>query len=296
MVTLENDYLIVKIKEEGAELVSIVDKKTDYEFLWQADEKYWARHAPVLFPIVGKLKDDSYQFDDKEYHMSQHGFARDLPFRVQNITSNSASLYLKNTEETHEKFPFEFSLQINYILHYSSITVSYEILNPSTDKTLYYSIGGHPAFNVSQSTSGSKEEFDDVSFRFEPAGQYLQIPLSKDGLTIPNKAKYVEVNEVLLKHTTFKNDALIYQISQQTEIVLEDKTNDVAIRMKPNRMDFVGIWSPYPRRAPFVCIEPWSGIADPDNTTGHLAEKYAIHELRASQLMTHDYTMSFRKN
>src|SRR5699024_148664 len=168
--------------------------------------------------------------------------------------------------------------------------------SPVLPYTTLFRSGGHPAFNISQSPTCYKEEFDDFSFIFEPAGQYLQIPLSKDGLTTPNKAKYVEVNEVPLKHTTFKNDALIYQISQQTEIVLEDKANDVAIRMKPNRMDFVGIWSPYPKRAPFVCIVPWSGIADPDNTTGHLAEKYAIHELRASQLMTHDYTMSFSKN
>lgn len=296
MVTLENDYLIVKIKEEGAELVSIVDKATNYEFLWQADKKYWARHAPVLFPIVGKLKDDQFNFQDKSYQLTQHGFARDLPFHIQNVTSNSASLYLKSTEETLEKYPFAFSLQINYILHYSSITVSYEILNPATDETLYYSIGGHPAFNVSQSTRGTKPEFDNVEFRFEPSGPYLNIPLNKEGLTVPSKAKYVDIDNMPLKHTTFKNDALIYQISRQTEIVLEDKANKVEVRVKPNRMDFVGIWSPYPNRAPFVCIEPWSGIADPENSSGVLSEKYAIHELKPFQLMTHDYTMTFKKD
>lgn len=295
MITLENEHLIVKIKEKGAELTSVIDKKTSHEFLWQADEAFWARQAPVLFPIVGKLKDDRYQMNDAEYSMSQHGFARDMTFTTQNVTSNSASLYLKNDESTKEMYPFDFSLQINYILHYDSITVSYEVLNPSNSESLYYSIGGHPAFNISQSRQNSKLEFDDVSFIFEPAGQYLQIPLSKEGLTQPNKAKYVEVNNVPLKHTSFKNDALIYQISRQTEIVLTDHHAEVEIRVKPNRMDYVGIWSPYPKRAPFICIEPWSSIADPEDATGQLKDKYAIHELLPSQLMTHDYTMQFKK-
>lgn len=295
MITLENEYLIVKIKEDGAELTSVIDKKTEYEFLWQADEAYWARHAPVLFPIIGKVKDNRYEVDGQEYQLSQHGFARDLPFTTQNVTSNSASLYLKNNEVTKEKYPFDFSLQINYILHYDSITVSYEILNPSHEETLYYSIGGHPAFNMTHTASDSREEFDDVTFTFEPSGQYLQIPLNKDGLTVPSKAKYVEVDNVTVKHASFKNDALIYQISRQTEIVLIDHSADVEIRVKPNRMDFVGIWSPYPKRAPFVCIEPWSGVADPEDSSGVLSEKYTIHELLPSQLMTHDYTIQFKK-
>lgn len=295
MITLQNDYLTVKIKEQGAEITSIVDNKTGYEFIWQADEAYWGRHAPVLFPIVGRIKDDQFLYQDETYHLTQHGFARDMTFHTQSVTSNSASLYLKNNKDTLGRYPFEFSLQINYILHHSNITISYEILNPSNDAPLYYSIGGHPAFNVKQEEQERKVEFADVSIYFEPAGQYLNIPLNKEGLTVPKKSKYHEVSEMNLTHSSFKNDALIYQISRQTEIVMNDKANGVEIRIKPNRMDFVGIWSPYPKRAPFICIEPWSGVADAEDSEGDFTHKYGINELLPSQLMTHDYTIELSK-
>lgn len=292
MITLQNDHLSVQINSQGAELVSVIDNKTGYEFLWQADENYWGRHAPVLFPIVGRLKDNQYAYQNQTYQMSQHGFARDMEFHAQNVTESTASFYLKNSQQTMAIYPFEFSFQITYILQQSTITVSYEVLNPSTNERLYYSVGGHPAFNVGQDEAG---EFKDVTLSFHPEGHYLQIPLNSQGQILRNKAKYSKMDEIKLSHSDFKNDALIFQISKQTTISLKDQAEKAMVKIKPNHMEFFGIWSPYPKKAGFICLEPWAGIADTVDTSQEFNEKYGINYLEPHQIMTHDYTMEFSK-
>lgn len=296
MITLSNDALTITINELGAELTSVIDNKTGYEFLWQGDPAFWNRQAPVLFPNIGVFKDDTYQYQGKDYSMGRHGFARDKQFVAQNVTANSASFYIKSDEQTLAQYPFEFSFQITYILFNNRVTVTYEILNPSTSEKMYYNVGGHPGFNVSHSTNKTgKPEFSDISFQFEPSGQYLHIPFFEGGLTDRQKAKYSLVDNNPLTHRSFKKDALVYQISEQTEVILNDPNNEVQIRMKPNRMDFMGIWSPYPTKASFICLEPWAGLSDDVSATGDITEKYGIFELLPNQLMTHDYTMTFNK-
>lgn len=293
MIKLENSQLVVQINEIGAEITSVIDKATGYEFIWQADPAYWGRHAPALFPIVGGLKNDTYEYQGVQYHLGRHGFARDRVFKTQATTANSASFYLKSDEETLKQYPFEFSFQITYILHQNSVTVSYEVLNPSAKSKLYYSVGGHPAFNVEQNKSG---EFDDVTFSFEPEGAYLLIPLTSSGLIDFKKAKYKTVTNLQLTHKDFKRDALVYQINDKTEAVLRDAKSKVEIRLRPSRMNYIGVWSPKGVKAPFICIEPWVGIGDTVDTTGRLEEKYGVVELLPNQIMTHDYTMSFMKD
>lgn len=296
MITLKNDLLTISINPIGAELWSVLDNHSGHEFLWQGDAKYWGRKAPVLFPNIGCFKDNQYAYQGQTYELPQHGFARDMTFHIQNVTSNTASFYVKSTPETLKNYPFDFSFQITYILQANKVTVTYEILNPSTKEVLYYNVGGHPGFNVSETvTPGAKAEFDQVSFNLEPQGHYLNIHLTNDGLVDLKKAKYTVVDNQVLTHRTFRKDALVYQIGDQTEVILTDASANVEIRMKPNRMGFMGIWSSYPARAGFVCLEPWAGIADAMDATGNLEEKYGVLSLEPRQINTHDYTMTFTK-
>ena len=296
VVTLKNNFLTVQINKLGAELSSVIDNKTNYEFIWQADEKYWGKHAPVLFPIVGRLKDDQYEYDGKTYEMTQHGFGRDSDFEVIDQTANAVTFSLKYSTDTLKKYPFKFELLIKYLLHKNNLTVYYEVINHSSSEVMYYSVGGHPGFNVAQ-TSDSKDspEFDDVFFHMEPQKSYRSIPLTDEGLLKLNEAKDKQTERIQLTHNTFKNDALIYQIDTQAEMILEDQSNQVEIRLKPNHMKYVGVWSPFPAQAGFVCLEPWAGIADQEGASGHYNEKYAINELAANEKMIHDYTISFTK-
>jgi len=228
--------------------------------------------------------------------MTQHGFARDSEFEVEKVTANSARFSLKTSDETLEIYPFAFELYITYLLHENNVTVTSEVVNPSTSEVMYYSFGGHPAFNVLQQTSDEGEdEFEQASFQLEPHKEYPFIPLSEEGLLKLDQIEERKAASDPLTHEMFENDALIYQIDAQTEMVLTDQANQVEIRLKPSRMDYVGVWTPYPKRAGFVCLEPWAGIADSIDATGKLKEKHGINELDPDAKMTHEYTIQFMK-
>lgn len=296
VVTLSNNQLTIKINEFGAEVSSVTDQKSGYEFMWQADDKYWGRHAPVLFPIVGRLKNDQYEYEGQTYEMTQHGFARDSMFEVKEITEETATFSLTDSQETLKKYPFKFELVIKYTLEEKTLTVTYEVKNRSTRKVMYYGIGGHPAFNVSQTADeDGNTEFDKISFHFEPNNEQLFIPLSTEGLLKLKEAEKQTVDEIQLTHDTFKEDALIYKVEPNSEMVLTDETEGVEIRLNPLEMEHVGVWSPYPARGGFVCLEPWAGVADDEETTGQFNKKYGIHKLNPEQIMTHEYTIQFTK-
>ena len=292
MIALENEYLKIEINEFGAELVSVIDKATGYEFLWQGNKKIWKGQAPVLFPIVGGLKNNQYRYRGKVYTMNRHGFARDMKFVTQAVTQSSATFYLKNNEETQRIYPFEFSFQITYILHENNISVSYEILNPSLTETLYYSVGGHPGFNVSQSSEGFI--WEEVSVSLLPQGHYQQIPIKKGFINI-EKAKFVEPTHIPLQTVSFKKDALIYRLAQDAYIKLSNPIDQIEIELIPRNFEFIGVWSAYPQGGKFVCLEPWAGIADLLDFEGELNEKLGMIALPPEAVKTHDYVIKFKK-
>ena len=144
-IVLENEELYVEINSFGAELSRIKNMKNDKEYLWNADEKYWKRHSPVLFPFVGSLKDKKYKYDGKEYSMGQHGFARDMKFQLLTSKSDEIWFVLNASDETIAKYPFIFSLESGYKLEKNNIKVMWKVKNNDT-KEMYFSIGAHPAF------------------------------------------------------------------------------------------------------------------------------------------------------
>ena len=150
-VVLENEALKVTINSFGAELASIRGKATDTEYLWNAD-------APVLFPLLGSLKNKEYHYEGKTYSMGQHGFARDMEFAVDVQTATEAWFSLQSNDETKAKFPLEFILKIGYELEGKELKVIWQVENPDT-KILYFSIGGHPAFMCPVDEKGKQSEY-----------------------------------------------------------------------------------------------------------------------------------------
>ncbi|MGX7108428.1 aldose 1-epimerase family protein [Facklamia miroungae] len=295
MVTIQNAYLKIEIDEMGAEIQSIQDLTSGYEFLWQADPQFWKRKAPILFPIVGRLQDDQYLYDGKFYSMNRHGFARDCEFTVQNHTEQSASFYLKNNETTYQIYPFEFSLQVNYVLYDHKLTVTFEVYNPSLEKPLYYSVGYHPAFNLEHTIGRNYPEFNQVSYSLKPEGYYYLQQTNQEGLLNNDKAKYMEVIDQKLYHKQFKNDALIYQISEKAEFILRNQANDVEIKFRSIGFDYTALWSTYPKRAPFLAVEAWSGLPDVANEPQLFKDKRGIHCLNPQSICTHDLTIELHK-
>lgn len=178
MLTIQNDILAVTINPRGAELVSIYNKTTGLEYMWNADPAYWAKTSPVLFPIIGSLKNDTYYFEGKPFRLGRHGFAREKEFAIAAHSGSSAVFSLSSDDSTRQMFPFDFELSLAYHLDEDRLALTYVVQNTGADR-LYFSIGGHPAFKVPL-VEGSV--YNDHYLEFNQPETTGRWPLSKDGL------------------------------------------------------------------------------------------------------------------
>jgi len=289
-VELKNEYLTVQINEAGAELSSV--KASDgLEYMWQADPKFWGRHAPVLFPIVGRLKDDQYTVAGQAYPMGQHGFARDHDFRVVSQTDTTATLELTDSAETRKIYPFAFRLRLHYTLTDHELTVGYDVHNPA-NQDLYFSIGGHPAFNVP--LAAPEGDLANYQVTVAPKQTYRHIPLKAPYNDIANSTTMDLTKPLPLTRELFKDDAVILDLKhQETTLLLSSDLNDHGVAMTIDDAPYVGMWSPYPKQAPFVCLEPWWGIADNVDADGQFSHKMGINQLAAKQTFNAHYAVKF---
>lgn len=272
--TLSNAAVSLSVDSFGAEMHSL--QHDGVEYLWQADAAHWARHAPVLFPIVGKLKNNQYCYDGKTYEMGGHGFARDSEFELIEETTDKLVYQLTDSETTRAHYPFHFQLQVSYQLIGNSVTVSYDVAN-TDDKPLYFGIGAHPAFNVPLQNGN----FEDYQLTISPAALRQEIPLDPPtGLLKLDTTFEIEKTVFPLTRELFKDDALVFKsTTENVEIALTNKIDNHGVTVSFENMPYFGLWSPYATDAPFACIEPWCGLADAENTSGELTEKFAINAL-----------------
>jgi len=195
--TISNSNLTASIKHLGAELYSLKNNENK-EYIWEGNHDFWGKHSPILFPIVGTLKNNSYNYNDTEYHLSRHGFARDMEFKLIDKKENSATFALQSSEETLKIYPFEFELQLLYTLEKKSLHIDYKVINKGK-LPMPFSIGAHPAFSLAG-------DFGNYSMAFEKE-ETLEYYLLENDL-ISNKTKKVEVQnkQIQLSYKLFKND------------------------------------------------------------------------------------------
>lgn len=269
-ITISNGSLSVTINPKGAELNSLRDNNTEY--LWEGNPKYWGKHSPVLFPIVGTLRNNSYLYKGQTYAMTRHGFARDNTFSVKSQTENSAVFSLLSNDETRRVYPFDFELKLEYILDNQTLHINYSVINKGDDE-MPFSIGAHPAFAL-------PGNFEDYILIFEKDEQPVSTQLSEDLLSDTTQALPVINRKFPLNYELFANDALILKshASRSVEIAKNGETF-----LKVNFEDFphLGLWTK--EGAPFLCIEPWQGYSDHKNATGNIVEKEGIIHLKKSE-------------
>ena len=274
MIVLSNNDLKVEIHEKGAELQSICATKTGIEYLWQGDDRFWAKRSPLLFPIVGQLQDNTYEYHNKSYTLPRHGFARERVFEVEHLNEKEATFLLLSDATSRAVYPFEFELRLHYQLDGNSLRVIYHVKNKGIG-TMYFSIGGHPAFKV-PITKGLA--YDDYYLEFghiENANRYsLQNGLIDKPIPFLNYAKHVQ-----LKHELFYGDALVFKHLQSEQVTLKCDKNTASIHFNFQEFPYLGIWAA--KDADFVCIEPWHGIADSTIHNKNLIEKEGIISLEA---------------
>lgn len=277
-VKLHNDILSIEAVEKGAELISIRTNKSNDEYLWTGDSNFWGRHAPILFPIVGKVKNDVYRIGEDTFSLTQHGFARDMEFEVAQKDNDSVVFRLLWNEETLKKYPYKFELRVQYKLSENNVEVLYNVKNVD-ESSIYFSIGAHPGFNCP--VIGSDEEnanlkFEDYYFEFKNRENVDIIHINESGLIKRNSAPFLyDSNIIRLNKQLFKKDALIFKNLSSDEISLKNIKNSKAVTLKFEGFPYLGLWSK-PTGAPFVCIEPWFGHADYEDFDGDFREKDGI--------------------
>ncbi|MES2134314.1 MAG: aldose 1-epimerase family protein [Bacteroidota bacterium] len=285
---LSNTILSIKVNSLGAELCSVKSVTTNIEYIWQADSALWARHAPHLFPVVGKLKQGKYVYQNNTYELPQHGFARDHEFVCIEQTEQSISFEFTATEQTLVHFPFHFSLQVTYTLQEDVVTVAYSVYNPD-NRDLYFSLGAHPAFNCPLEVH---ETFEDYELQLNGMN-VLNVNKLEDGLILDeHKTLHLSEHLLHLKPSLFEKDALVLKDTQIHHIKLSSTRSGHGVEMECQGWPYFGIWTK-PGTSKFLCLEPWHGIADSVNATGKLEDKEGIITLKPETYFKSAFTLKF---
>lgn len=293
MQELSNALLKIAVKDIGAELCKITSVKNDTDFMWSGDPDVWSGIAPNLFPIIGCMKDDSYIYEGKTYHMPKHGFLRRSDAIVLvGKTENSLTYRLTSSPGLLKLFPFEFEFYMTYTLNENTLSVDHIIKNVGSKK-MYFSLGGHPAFRC---VLYDDESYDDYSLVFEhneTAETYL---LNSQNFLQTSKTEKVfdeNSNIIKLRYDLFDKDALIFKDLKSRAVTLHSKTKGDILTMRFKDFPYLGIWAK--PNADYVCIEPWIGIADHEDTDRQLKTKEGIMALEARTQFRATYSIQVNK-
>ncbi|MDF2431822.1 MAG: hypothetical protein JWP44_1453 [Mucilaginibacter sp.] len=279
MAVLENDFLKVEAGTKGAQLMSVYDKASNIEHLWQADPNVWPWHAPNLFPIVGGLINNELLVDGNTYQMARHGFARQSEFILLESDDVHACYSLPNCEKTLQIYPYKFDFQVLYTLIENALRITYKLINHDK-KTIYFSVGAHPALNVPFYPG---EKYEDYYLEFELEEKLTTHLLSPEGF-FTGETHPVEApkNKLYLTRDLFKDDALVFKDLRSREVCIKSDKHDKSISVEFPHFNYLGIWAK--GGGNFVCIEPWLGCADTAGRQVDISEKEDIQKLKTGHV------------
>lgn len=280
MITITNNKITASFKKLGAELISLIDKDGK-EFMWHGDPNHWGKHSPILFPIVGTLKNNTFKYEGVNYSLPRHGFAREMIFAIIEQNDDSIIFSLKSNDATQQKYPFSFELQLSYQLIDATLVLGYKVINNSAVE-LPFSIGGHPAFSLPKS-------FENYSLKFDSSNT-LTYHLLDDGLiSTATQSMQLSNNELALKYSLFENDALVFKKIPSKSVTVLDGSLPI-LKVSYDNFPDLGIWTPV--NAPFICIEPWFGYSDTPYNSGNILEKEGIQLVKPKSFFETSYSIS----
>jgi galactose mutarotase-like enzyme len=287
MTILENQFLKVSIDTKGAQLSSLRNKVTGVEHMWQADPTVWPWHAPNLFPIVGQLANDELLVDGEKYSMKRHGFARQSEFIKLESNDVSASFSLPYCEKTLEVYPYKFDFQVMYTLIENALRVTYKLINRDK-KTVYFSVGGHPAFNV---PFNAGENYEDYYVEFE-TNEKLDIHLlSAEGLfTSETQPVTIKNKKLYLTRDLFAADALVLKDMKSRMVTIKSDKHEHSLSVEFPHFNYLGLWAK--PGADFLCIEPWLGCADSADEPKDIKQKEAIQKIAVGHVFEASFYIS----
>lgn len=288
-ITLKSGSTSATINTSGAQLISLISGNS-IEYLWQGDKKYWGGQSPILFPIVGGLRDGKTFIDGKEYRMNRHGFAKISEFTVSDITDASAVFTITSNDETRAVYPFDFSFSVKYTLNDSSLTWEYIVKNTG-GKTMPFAVGGHPAFKC---PIKEDECFEDYAIIFEKneISKCATVNLQTGLIDFENKYELLKGSDTInLKHELFYRDALVFDDLQSRKCRFVNKNSGLGVEIEFDGFDMFGIWSAV-NDAPFVCLEPWTGCATTESEDDNFINKRNLIFLDPNEVCTKSFKVT----
>ena len=276
---LKNDVAVVEIKKAGAEIVSFKSLVNDTEYVWDGNENIWGSHAPVLFPLVCAAVDNEIRVDGKTYEIGNHGFAKFSDFDVVEANDTTAVFKLTYSEETLAMYPFQFNLFITYTLNGNTLETKYKVEN-ADDKDIYFQLGTHPAFNC---PLDKENQFEDYYLEFDEEETLERFFMNAGNCIISGKSEVlIENSKILpLTHELFYDGALVFKKINSKKVTLKSNKSAKNVVVSYENLPTMGIWQK--KDAPFVCIEPWYGLADTDNFTGEFKDRDRIIQLKQNE-------------
>ncbi len=281
--TLENSQLCLVCRPQGAELVSVFHLQQAREYMWQADPAVWGWHAPLLFPIVGQLRRDRYTLDEQTYQMPKHGFARHRTFELVEQAPTRLVWQLAADTDTLAVYPFRFVLRVGYTLAGNTLTVDYHLTHQD-EAPMWFSIGAHPAFALPEAGA---VPYEVVAQQPETAPCHQLTNGLYSGQITPGWSGKV----LSLTPGIFDTDALVFQELRAQSLVLRHPQTDYRVQMDFAGFPYFALWAK--PDAPFVCLEPWYGLADYTFHNGDLTRKHGIRRLEPGAVFEAAYRLTF---
>lgn len=286
---LKNDQIAIKVRSQGAELRSLRELSDGTEYLWNGDPSWWKYSSPVLFPIVGKLRDGRYAVDGKTYELPQHGLARTREFELLRQDEGAVWFELKYNEETLAIYPFKFSLQIGYELSGRSVKVCWKVGNLDESKPLYFSIGAHPALRCPIVPG---EQFSDCYLDFGKPQSSGCYEITPEVLFLHGKRPDLKGVTMPFSYELFKNGVHVFDDLSSDSFTIRSQKSGKSITLTAPGFPFLGIWTPEKGGAPFICIEPWYGHADYADFSGEFKDREGVIKIEPAEVFEASYTLS----
>ena len=288
MLTIKSKDFTVQLNPKGAELSSFFSTKTETEYIWQGDAKWWANRAPILFPFLCSIKEGKYIYDGKEYNMTKHGFVRYADFDVAFSDDKKVIFEYRDNDETLKMYPFKFLLQIIFELEGNKLDITYKVKN-FNDYPMYFSIGAHEAYRCPRNEND--ETFEDYYIELENKGTYVSETVNGSGLITGETYPVIENGQIIpLKYSWFDKDTLMFKDVPSGKVFLKSKKSNTIVEVDYQNAPYLAIWTK--KGAPYVCIEPWFGMPDEEKHDGNIKNKLGVVELNANSQFSWTHSIS----
>jgi galactose mutarotase-like enzyme len=290
MASIKTSEIEVEVASKGAELQSIKGRG-GLQYLWQGDPAFWPRRSPLLFPIVGALPGGAFTHRGKSYKMGNHGFVRDLEFRLAEQSGERLRYELESDGASLAVYPFRFRLAVTYAVRGSVLEVGFEVANPGGEP-LFFSIGGHAAFRAPIEAGESRGDYE---LAFEKAETVDRHYLNSDNLRTGESERFLYGKDtVALSGALFERGAIVLKDHASRKLTLRGRKSGRFVELSFPDFPQLGIWSPKDNAAgecPFVCIEPWFGVMPLADSSRELAEKEAVLSLEPGKTFRSAYAI-----